>query len=201
MNHSLMKGVVASILLLWPAALAADTNSVRTNDLASWHGIWRGRLEIWDSAKPVQSVPMELHIAPGTTRGELAWKIIYGEGEKRQERPYKLVTRDAARGQYAVDEGNGIVLPLRRFGERLFSEFTVQGNRLLARYELQPDGTLVYEIITGREAATEKTGGKDRVPEVSAVPVSSFQRAVLKREPQPADATAAGAAQPGSGSK
>jgi hypothetical protein len=127
---------------------------------------------------------MELHIAPTDRADRYSWTIIYGEGEQRQERPYELIVRDAARGQYAVDEGNSIVLPLALIGDAFYSTFEIEGTTLLAVERLvnagTPDARIEVEIVAHSGEPTA-TGGQDGTPEVKARVPNTVQRAVLRR--------------------
>jgi hypothetical protein len=146
--------------------------------LAPWHGIWRGELELWQRDGVARRVPMELHVRPRAA-GEWTWTIVYGAGAAREERRYAL--RAKAGVAFEIDEQNGIVLPLQRFGRRFFSCFSVGGSELLARYELVGEGALLYEMISSGGAGARKTGGEGAAPEVGVVPVNAFQRALLQR--------------------
>jgi hypothetical protein len=146
--------------------------------MAPWHGVWRGELELWQRDDVARRVPMELHVQPRAA-GEWTWTLVYGAGAAREERRYAL--RAKAGGTFEIDEQNGIVLPLQRFGRRFFSRFAVGGSELLARYELVGEGALLYEMISAGGAEAGKTGGAGEIPEVRTAPVNGFQRALLRR--------------------
>lgn len=143
---------------------------------------------------------MELRVAAGADPATLSWTIVYGEGEAKQERPYTLVAVDAAKGELAIDEGNGIVLPTRRLGDSLWSAFAVEQTMLVASYRLErhdqrtpEDDTITVEIATmptepsGTTGNTPAAGGG--VPRVDTFQIRSLQRAVLRRTPTPGTAT------------
>ena len=172
---------------LWFVLLACAQEPPRAPEpevlMAPWHGVWRGELELWRRDDVARRVPMELHIEP-RKKGEWTWTLIYGAGSARQERLYLL--RAKADGALEIDEQNGIVLPLQRFGRRFFSRFAVGGSELLARYELVGEGALLYEMISAGGAEAGKTGGAGEIPEVRTAPVNGFQRALLRRIPEDA---------------
>ncbi|HRF39832.1 MAG TPA: hypothetical protein PK198_13660, partial [Saprospiraceae bacterium] len=67
----------------------------------------------------------------------------------------------------------GIELSDYLFGNKLYSIFETEGILLTASYELR-DGELIFEVTSGKRAENSTTG-------VQSHPVSSVQRAVLKR--------------------
>lgn len=171
---------------------------------ADWAGVWGGRVRAarpgpgtGPDAKPMEFA-MELRIAPeapeaGEMPSRWTWTIVYGEGERRQERAYTLIVKDAAKGLYEIDEHNSIVLPATLVNGVLVSPFEVGGSLLVASYELQswdPPGAppaakveecLEFRIITVASGHAASTGGKDGAPEVRGFPVASFQQARLHR--------------------
>jgi hypothetical protein len=151
--------------------------------LAPWHGTWRGELELWQRDGIARRVPMELQIQP-TNASEWTWTIVYGAGGDRQERRYAL--RAKGGGAFEIDERNGIVLPLQRFGPRFFSRFSVDASELLARYELVGEGELLYEMVRAGGEGAGKTRGGGGTTEVGTAPVNGFQRARLRRTPEDA---------------
>ena len=149
----------------------------------AWEGHWAGRLEIFNPDGKVQDLPMQLIIEPLDSAHR--WTIIYGEGEEADQREYLLKPVQPARGLYAIDEQNSIVLDAIYIGGKLYSRFEVAGNLLLSMVELQGDG-LHYEIISGKAEPRNITGGEERdgetVPEVKSYPVVVRQLAVLRRK-------------------
>lgn len=168
------------LAVLWAAA-ASIVGSAADAALARWCGHWRGTLEIWGTDQVVKSIPMELLVSETAQSGQYTWTIVYDQGEKRQERAYRLLTEDAATGRYAVDERNGIVIPMRRFGMELVSQFSVQGNRILSRYSCGTEGTMLFELYSFQEKGARVSGGTQDVPAVTGEWANGFQRAVLRR--------------------
>ncbi|MFK7934657.1 MAG: hypothetical protein AB8G22_14190 [Saprospiraceae bacterium] len=170
-------------LLLFSECLSAQTDSL--NFPASWSGKWQGTLEIFSEKGKQQELPMQLHILPMDTSDRYTWTIIYGEDEKTGTRPYELVTIDAEKGLYAIDEKNSIQMEAFLLGGKLFQRFEVMGSLLLTTNELHADGTLSWEIISGKLEPVSVTGdqkvaGED-IPPVQAFPIGVLQRAVMKK--------------------
>lgn len=154
----------------------------------AWFGRWRGTAQSVAPGAAVQSFTMEFALAPTAQAGRYAWTIVYDGTQGRQERRYTLVTLDAARGLYVVDEGNGIALPHTLLAGALYSQFEVGGSRVSARQVLLGSGTsderILVEMVSTVVADAQKTGGQGGVPEVVGWPVRALQSAALRRVPE-----------------
>jgi len=153
---------------------------------AAWLGRWKGAVEVLGGTGGGTGFTMELRIAPTERPDAYTWTIIYDGQMGRQERPYLLRVKDAVRGEYVIDEVNGILLPTRLIGDTLFSSFVVQGARVSVREQLRDAGTpqerIEVELLTLDEGAPVRSGGTGGVPEVLGWSPRSLQRAVLRRE-------------------
>jgi hypothetical protein len=153
----------------------------------AWIGHFRGPAQVLQPGRPPMEFTMELIVAPSATAGEYTWTIVYDGAQGKQTRPYKLITRDAAKGHFAVDEANGIVLDCRLFGNTFYGQFEIAGTRITTRESLEkagtPDEQLVVEMVTTMVDSAATSGGKDGIPEVRSWFPASLQRAVLKRVP------------------
>ncbi|MCB0618975.1 MAG: hypothetical protein KDC43_13375 [Saprospiraceae bacterium] len=153
---------------------------------ASWQGIWVGELQIFNARGVVQTVPMELHIQAIEESENYTWHLIYGEDKEAGLRPYELVTIDAGRGLYQIDEKNSIAMEGYLLGGKFFQYFTVAGNALLTSTEKTGPDELVWEIAVSSETPVSVTGntteGEEEIPEVKTFPINGLQRAVLTRK-------------------
>lgn len=132
-------------------------------------GDWRGSMQIAGG----RTVAMSLEVAPVSGDPQrFHWRLQY---EGQPVRDYTLVVRDRARGEAAVDEHNGIVLPTLLRGRELVSVFEVQGSVIDVRYRLEPAG-LVFALESYRPAAAEPAGEG-----VRAWPQLAVQRGLLTR--------------------
>lgn len=163
---------------------------------AAWIGHWKGTASVGMGDKQ-QQFTMELIVAPTSDPARHDWTLVYDGHAGRQERKYTLIATDAAKGQYVIDENNGIVLDATIVDHVLHSHFIVQGNRIVVREELVNEGTeeaaIKIEMVTTVDASATVTGGKDGVPEVKTWKPVSIQRATLRKqvaEAAPAPATA-----------
>jgi photosystem II stability/assembly factor-like uncharacterized protein/pimeloyl-ACP methyl ester carboxylesterase len=159
----------------------------------SWLGRWKGDATSGDGVN-AQKFTTELIIAATEKPDRFQWTLIYDGGSGHQERKYFLVAKDAAKGLYQIDEGNGIVLESRYIDGTLFSHFLVQGNRIITRDRLENFGTadehISIEMITSVDAQASSTGGKEGSPEVTTWSPSSIQKATLRRVNDAATAAA-----------
>lgn len=151
----------------------------------AWHGTWKGPLTIHAASGAVQTVPMQLEIAPIDSI-RTTFVLTYGSGNKTDRRAYELVTVDAKQGRYVVDEKNGIKIEMYKLGNRMLCQFDVQNSRLMTTYELTNPTTLTFEVMTSGVVPVSTTGetsskGQAAMPSVNSYRVNGFQRAVLKR--------------------
>lgn len=186
----------------------AEKSAVKAADQptfpASWIGHWRGDAAT-GNAQRSQKFTMEMIIAPTDKPDRFTWTIIYAGEAGRQERAYSLIVKDAAKGVYAIDENQGIVLDASLLDGGLYTHFEVQGYRTVTRTKLENAGTadehISVEMLTTVDGDATTTGNAGGVPAVRSWLPVSLQRAKLRRvsndkpaEP-PADA-AKGAAKP-----
>lgn len=148
-----------------------------------WIGKWSGTLEIYRGPQKMDSLPMSLHILPLEKDGTYSYTINYGLTEEGI-RDYELITVDAERGFYAVDENNGIRLSSYVVGEQFISHFEVMGSYLTSTSYRSGD-KLMY-IITSGEIQSEYTTGDtiingEEIPPVQSFPVRVLQSAELSR--------------------
>jgi hypothetical protein len=173
-------------LLLFPLFLTVLTAAGQSARFPhDWAGRWRGTLQIHGVAGVVQSVPMRVEIVPTADSARWQFALIYGDDDAKGRRAYELVVQDAAKGQYVIDEKNGILLDARYLDGRLLSAFSVGGTRLISSYEKRGD-ELTFEIISGKDAPSRSSGGTrqgtEEVPPVQSFPIGTWHRAVLKRQ-------------------
>jgi len=151
---------------------------------AEWLGNWRGTLEIHKSQGAGSQYPMQLKISQLDSI-KYRFALIYGQGDKIDERPYELLVIDAAKGHYRVDEKNSILIDAYLFGSRLITWFSVGPNVLTVSYEKIGE-TIVFEVTSSGDKANLVSGGQRHqaqdIPTVNSFLVNGFQRAVLRRE-------------------
>lgn len=184
-----MKPLVLAILLgsaMLSSGCAFTVASITVgpeDPIHPWLGTWSG---IATNHRPDGSsfdFPMSLDIGPieGST-DRYTWTINYGEGERRQVRPYELAVIDPDTGRFAIDEKNSIVLDTVLLDGALYSQFEIEGVRLTTVNRLGPGpDEMTCEILTTSTEAASITGNSQGVPPVGLFPPRSLQRAVLTR--------------------
>lgn len=147
----------------------------------AWLGHWKGKLEIFDAKTVKQMIHMELEIHKiDSTRWQ--WKMVYGEGDKKDIRDYELVLKNAEKGHYIVDEKNTISMDMQLYYRHFSSIFSVEGALLCITYTLKDDKTLVFEVISASEKQKYTTGKGDKdIPFVVSYPCNGYQKAVLHK--------------------
>jgi hypothetical protein len=120
----------------------------QTSFPSTWVGDWSGKLEIFNVTGKLQELPMELHIHPLDTVPEaFTFAIVYGEDKVAGLRAYELVTVDAAKGRYLMDEKNSIKMEAYYVNGKLAlhddgtgGRGTTLGNRFGQRHPRQHHG-------------------------------------------------------------
>jgi len=146
---------------------------------AGWVGKWVGTLTITTDKGDPQELPMSLEVRP-LADGRYTWRLVYGEGEKRQTRDYELVAKAGKPGRFEIDEKNGIRLGARLIGNTLYAIFQVGEAVIHSRYEQAGDVLRVeMTAYTTRDPlATKPTAGG---AEVKSPQLLSAQSAELKK--------------------
>lgn len=131
-----MKALVFGALLCGAAGAAAP---------ADWAGDWFGACTVTPAYQGIESFRAKLNIGPQSAEGRLRWKITY-ELAQRDVRDYQLVPVDAAKGHYAVDEKNGLLLDAFLADGVLYMPFTIGGTLITATYSVGADGVMVMNL-------------------------------------------------------
>jgi len=144
-------------------------------------GVYKGKLEI-SNPNGSQSIDMEFHLLPSDTIGKYHYTIVYKSDKINQERKYTLIEKDKSKGQYIVDENNGILLNAFLANNTLYSIFEVQGNLITTTEHFYTE-YMDFEIMFSKkenakisnENAVEKT-------EVISYPIGAIQKARLYKQ-------------------
>jgi hypothetical protein len=144
----------------------------------AYFGNYKGDLII-NNSSGTQTVGMEFNFKATDSIGKYEYQIVYIIDGKRQERNYNLITQDATKGDYIIDENNGILLSAKLFENRLYSVFEVNGN-LLFTTETFYDDHMIFEIMFSKKKEESASGEVvENQPEVLSHPVTVSQRAKL----------------------
>lgn len=150
----------------------ANTSTAQLSQ--KWMGNWSGTMYMFDYGKPVDSVSVSFIVKPAVQDSSYIWRMEYHSVKMPMVKDYVLRLRDAARGLYVTDEGDGIELTSYLVGAKMYSLFEVQGIMLTACYELKGN-ELIFEVTSGKKEPP--TGGG-----VSSYSVKNLQRVVFRKE-------------------
>jgi len=144
-------------------------------------GIYTGTLEI-SNKNGNQTYPMEFHLQPTDSIGKYEYKLVYGAGDQRQERPYNLIAKDTTSGSYIVDENNGIILHDKVIDNRMYALFEVGGSLLTTFITFEKDH-MIFEIVATNTADKQLSyANNEEKTEVISYPITTVQRAVLQKQ-------------------
>jgi len=105
--------------------------------------------------------------------------IVYGEGEKKQTRNYSLIKKED--GSFVVDENNGIILLDSFFENTLYSLFEVNNN-LLTTFVTFKEKSAIWEVTFAPKSKQEISYAKEDSTTVISYPVTTRQKAILKKQ-------------------
>ena len=146
-----------------------------------FYGVYKGDLHI-TNAKGKQTIAMEFHLNKTDSIGKYQYMLVYVMNGNRQERKYNLLEKDVSKGEYIVDENNGILLDAKLIDNTIFSMFEVQGNILTTTERFYKD-SMDFEITFANKTQQTKSGttGEDAT-EVISYPISVLQKAHLIKQ-------------------
>jgi len=176
-----MKKIITIVLFICISkiAIAQETNGI--NFPENYFGVYTGSLNI-SSERGNQQIPMEFHLNKTDTIGTYKYVLVYGENEKRQERNYFLIEKDAEKGNYVVDEDNGILLNAKVLENKLYCIFEVEQSLLTTFITFEEDH-LLFEIVYSNTSKKEMSGGQnDSIPAVISYPLHVIQKAKLIKQ-------------------
>lgn len=148
---------------------------------AAWAGTWVGELEVFAASGAQPGATVELVIAPTDDPRRWTWRTTYDGAAGRVVKDYALLVRDAARGEFALDEGGEVELESRYLGGALYTWFDAGDARLTARETVIAPGTgderFTFELLSAPNApvATLASGA------ITSFAPTIVQRASLKR--------------------
>ena len=146
-----------------------------------FYGIYKGDLNI-TNARGKQTIGMEFHLYKTDSIGKYRYTLVYIMNGERQERKYNLIEKDVAKGEYIVDENNGILLEAKLIDNTLYAMFEVQ-NSLITTTERFYTDSMDFEITftDTKQKTTSGTEGEEAV-EVYSYPIGGVQKAHLIKE-------------------
>jgi hypothetical protein len=169
------------------ACISAGRVQAQTPFPEAWVGKWHGTLVTIAPPDSIRNrIPISLEIAREPNDTAFTWRTIFNADTVRGNRPYRLLIENAAKGLYATDESNGVLLDETFLGGVLTSVFHVQTRVLESRYTLRGD-TLTHELTWWDTTPTRTVKGSganaEGGTEISSFRVQGMQRAVMTRQP------------------
>jgi hypothetical protein len=170
----LRKTLLISFFLLFTGFLSAQAFPDR------FIGHWKGKLDIYQGPKLAQTISVALEVFPADS-GRYDWVITYGDSGKDIRR-YMLIPVDTAKGHWAIDEKDGIVLDIFVTGKKFTSTFAVMGSAVQVCYWKEGE-ELLMEIWSFNEKPDHKSGlGTEEVPEVNVYKFSGYHFARMQKQ-------------------
>lgn len=143
-------------------------------------GIYKGELQI-TNVKGKQSIAMEFHLTATDTAGVYNYVLVYMVEGELSPRNYTLKTINKDKGEYVIDENNGIILEAKLIDNTLYNVFEVDDN-LLMTTEFFFDDYMIFEIVFSEKKEKKVMEGNEETPHVISYPVTVTQKAKLMRQ-------------------
>ena len=174
-----MKTIFILLLTLASYSTYAQNDSLQFPQ--DFYGIYKGDLQIVNSSGR-QTIQMEFHLNKTDSIGKYQYMLVYIMNGKRQDRKYNLLEKDATKGDYIVDENNGILLDAKLIDNTIYSMFEVQDS-ILTTTERFHKNSMDFEITVTNKTKKVTTGteGED-VTEVISYPIFAVQKAHLVKQ-------------------
>ena len=172
------------LLFLFVGYVSAQELTISSDSLMfpeDFFGVFKGDLHI-NSSKGRSTIGMEFHFNPTDSIGKYQYMLVYIVDGNRQERKYNLITKDASKGEYIVDENNGILLEAKLIDNALYSMFEVNGNILTTTERFYKDA-MDFEITFAdkKNKLITETEGEESTTVIS-YPIGGRQKAHLIKQ-------------------
>lgn len=165
--------------LLCCVFLVAGTTLFAQKFPDSFLGTWKGPLNIYKGDSVVRTVTAMLEVYPADS-GRWDWIITYGDsGEDR--RHYMLLPIDTAKGHWAIDENNGIVIDMFVTGNKVTSLFSVEGSMIQISYWIDGEDMMMELFVHPEKELSTSGKGTEESPTVKVWKFTGYQLARLKR--------------------
>ncbi len=171
------------IILMFVSCASAQDLKIENDSLQfpqDFYGFYKGDLHMTTS-KGNRTIGMEFHLNPTDSIGKYQYMLVYIMNGERQERKYNLITKDASKGEYIVDENNGILLDAKLIDNTIYSMFEVSES-IITTTERFYKGAMDFEI-TFSDKKKIISGTEDEEPtEVISYPIGGRQKAHLIKQ-------------------
>ena len=137
-------------------------------------GVWEGLMTIYANGEAKDSVPVKMTIEKVPDTLIWKWKTEYLSEKYPITKDYKLVLEDPTSNRYLLDENNGIFLYAYVYGNKMYSNFEVEGTYINSVYILNGD-ELIFEITSGKESGMTTN-------DIRKFSILNLQQSILKRK-------------------
>lgn len=174
-----MKHILVLITLL--INLSAQTQNTSLIFPEDYLGIYKGDLEI---TRPTgnSKIAMEYHLLATDSVDVFDYKLVYKVKSDASIRDYTLKRIDKDKGEFIIDENNGILLHAKLIDNKLYNIFEVEGS-LLTTTQRFYDNYMEFEIVFANKKDKIKTKeSTNEGTEVSSYPIVITQKATLIKQ-------------------
>jgi hypothetical protein len=144
----------------------------------SHFGSYKGKLFLKNNIKNSE-IDMEFELLPTDTVGRYKYKITYIDKGIKEVRNYRLIEKDKQKGNFIIDEGNGVESYCQLFDSTLYSVFEIENT--IGSNKITFMGNIVdFEMLYTSKAEPKKIAENNpEVPPTSSYPVIGIQVAKL----------------------
>ncbi|MCB0686346.1 MAG: hypothetical protein KDC53_07470 [Saprospiraceae bacterium] len=166
-------------LFCFAALLTALTTTITAQNSQKYFGDhcvgnWKGTMLMYNDGILSDSVAVLFEVSKIENEDNWIWRTTYQTAAKEIIKDYILKLEDAEKGQYIIDEKDGILLNCFQVENKLFSIFSVGENLLTAIYQIT-DEQIIFEVTSGKK---EQATGDGTISNYS---INHLQKVVLKK--------------------
>ncbi len=177
-----LKQLFAIVLILAYVFSLNGQNEVISHSLFpnAFLGKYAGTLHITNT-NGKSDLLMEFHLLKTVSPDTFVYKLVYVTDSIRQSRDYHLISIDLDKGEFLVDENNGILLDTKYIDSTLYSMFEVEGSLLTSTLRFNGD-YIDFEITFSKMENKRNSGGEggdEEMPGVVSYPITVVQKARL----------------------
>lgn len=173
-----MKTVLVFVILFSTQLVAAQHDFV-----TQCEGVWTGTMDIYSNGTLVPNGPkVNFTVTPILKDSTWTWRTNYDSPKYGViSKDYILKSKDPKKGQYILDEGDGIILDYQLSGTKMYSVFEVEDIVLAATYELRND-QLIFEVYSSPKSQDTTEVLSHRVQNVQRVTLLSAEGAGSRKQ-------------------
>jgi len=119
------------------------------------NGKWEGLMHIYKLGKLTDTVTVELTIQNIYKDSVWQWKTVYNSPKTPVVKDYTLRVKDASRGIYITDEGEGIELLEYLADSSMYCQFETSGFMISSVYKWE-NGNIYYELTSASKIKKSK---------------------------------------------